>query len=266
MPTRRCSRPAPPVRAWRSPLAVRLTSRAVSRRHPIVLLALLVVPVLASCGRTVSTDVRGGVLTVYSASALTGPQAKVGRALVTGEKLALGLRRGAVGDLLVKYVALDSARGARSGFDPTVVTNNAQTVVGDSSAIAYLGDAAPGATRVSLPILSAEQIAVLSPTDPNRTLMAPAGGRPADTYVRGVRTGYSLAPLSDAKVWALAGPRFRAQFRRAFGSAPSAGAARGFVAMNLVLDAVKAAGKQGGDRFGVTTALGPVVQRALRQG
>jgi hypothetical protein len=36
--------------------------------------------------------------------------------------------------------------------------------------------------------------------------------------------------------------------------------------MNLILDAVRAAGKNGGDRLGVTTALGPVVQRALHQG
>jgi ABC-type branched-subunit amino acid transport system substrate-binding protein len=244
---------------------VRLTSRAVLRRRVSIVVALLAVAVIAGCGRTVSTDVRGGVLTVYSASALTGPQAKTGEALVTGEKLALGLRRGAVGDLLVKYVSLDSARGAASGFDPTVVTDNAQNVVDDSSAIAYLGDAAPRATRVSLPILSAAQIAILSPTDPDGTLTAPAGGRPGDAYIRGVRTGYSLAPLRDAQIWALAGPRFRAEFRHAFGSAPNAQAARGFVAMNLVLDAVKAAGRQGGDRHGVTTALGPVVQRALRQ-
>jgi ABC-type branched-subunit amino acid transport system substrate-binding protein len=245
---------------------MRLGSRAVARRFAIVLLALLAVAAVSGCGRTVSTDVRGGVLTVYSASPQTGPQAKTGRALVTGEKLALGLRRGAVGPLLVKYVSLDSARGAASGYDPTVVTNNAQTVVGDSSAIAYLGDAAPGATRVSLPILSAEQLAVLSPTDPNRTLAAAAGGRPADAYVRGVRTGYTLAPLTDAQISALAGPRFRAQFRHAFAVAPNAANARGFVAMNLVLDAVKAAGKNGGDRLGVANALGPVVQRALRQG
>ncbi len=229
------------------------------RRCLVPLLALLA---LAGCGRTVSTDVRGGVLTVYSASALTGPQAKTGSAIVTGEKLALGQHRGAVGDLLVKFVALDSARGAATGFDPTVVTNNAQTVVGDSSAIAYLGDTAPRATSVSLPILSASQIAVLSPTDPDPALTAPPAvvGAP---YVRGVRTGYSLAPLNDARIWALAGPRFKAAFRRTFGAPPSADAARGYVAMNLVLDAVRAAGRQGGDRHGVTEALRPVVQRAL---
>jgi ABC-type branched-subunit amino acid transport system substrate-binding protein len=217
----------------------------------------------AGCGRSVSTDVRGGVLSVYSSSALTGPMADASRQVVTGEKLALGLHRGAVGDLLVKFVALDSARGAKSGYDRTVVTNNAQSVIADSSAIAYLGDTVPRATAVVLPLLSAATISVLSPNDPDPELTGPPSEVPDGSYVRGVRTGYSLAALSDAQIARLAGPGFPRAFRRAFGGRPTAGNARGYVAMTLLLDAVRAAGVNGGDRAGVARALGPVVQRAL---
>ncbi len=210
-----------------------------------------------------STDVRGGVLSVYSSSALTGPQAATSEQIVTGEKLALGLHHGAVGDLLVKFVSMDSSRGADSGFDRTVLTNNAQSVVGDSSAIAYLGDTVPGATRVVLPILSAAAISVLSPSDPDPQLTPSPGAAPDGAYLRGVQTGHSLASLSDAQIAKLAGPGFPAAFRRAFGGEPTAANARGYVTMTVLLEAIKAAGVNGGDRAGVARALGPVVQRAL---
>ena len=226
------------------------------------LLALVVVSLLAGCGRNVSTSVRGGNLTVYSATPLTGAKAHIGRDLVLGEKLALGLRRGVVGDFQVRFAAQDSARGAASGFDPDIVTANAQDVLRDSSAIAYLGDSVPGATQVSLPVLSDGTIPVLSPNDPDPQLTAPPRVV-GDAYTGGERTGYSLAPLTNAQIWALAGRRFPAAFHRQFGGSPNINAARGFVAMNTTLDAVKAAGDNGGDRRQVSKALGPVVQRAI---
>jgi ABC-type branched-subunit amino acid transport system substrate-binding protein len=226
------------------------------------LLALLVVPILVGCGRNVSTSVRGGVLTVYSASPLSGAKARTGRDLTLGEKLALGLRRGVVGDFQVRFVAQDSARGAASGFDPDVVTANAQDVLRDSSAITYLGDSVPGATRISLPVLSNGTVPVLSPTDPDPQLTAPPRVV-GDAYTGGDRTGYSLAPLTNAQIWALAGRRFPAAFHRQFGGTPNIHAARGVVAMNTALDAVKAAGEGGGDRRQVSKALGPVVQRTI---
>jgi ABC-type branched-subunit amino acid transport system substrate-binding protein len=258
MPTRPCSRPARPVCAWLE--APSLTSRAVRR----CLLALLVVPIVAGCGHPVSTDARGNVLTVYASSALNGAQSKTGLEMLTGEKLALGLHRAAVGILQVKLVARDSAGGTDSGFVSKIVANNAQAAVNDSSTIGYLGETVPRATRVALPILSAASISVISPGDPDPQLTAPAGTVPGNGFMHGVRTGYSLAALTDAQIFKLAGPRFPAAFRRTFGGRPTAATARGYVAMTLLLDALKAAGpKQGGDRKGVATALGPVVARAL---
>jgi ABC-type branched-subunit amino acid transport system substrate-binding protein len=228
------------------------------------LLALLVVPALAGCGHhAISTNVHGDVLTVYSSSALSGPESAVSRRIVDGEKLALSVHKGAVGALLVRFVSLDSAREAASGFTRRIVANNAQTAVDDSTAIAYLGETVPLATRVSLPILSAATVSVLSPSDPDPQLTAPLGAVPDGAYLRGVRTGFSLAPLSDAQILRLAGPAFAPAFRHAFGGRPDAATARGYVAMNLIIAAVTAAGVHGDDRAAIARALGPVVERAL---
>ena len=111
----------------------------------------------------------------------------------------------------------------------------------DSSAIAYLGDSVPGATQISLPVLSDGTIPVLSPNDPDPQLTAPPRVV-GDAYTGGERTGYSLAPLTNAQILGARRPPVPGRLHRQFGGSPNINVARGFVAMNTVLDAVKAAG------------------------
>ena len=226
-------------------------------------------------------------LTVYVSAPLHGARAAEGRAIVDGAKLALA-GHGRVGELRIRAVYLDDTGGAAK-WSPVATAANARRAAEDSSTIGYIGDVDSGATRVSLPITNQAEIAQISPASTAVDLTREAGGvdpdvfRPSDdqTFARVVpandvqaraagllkrqRTAGRVAispdgsydptpcpPTGDLFISPFRDPSRlvdpTAQEGRALATR---GAAYGYEAMSLLLDAIRRAGESGDDRGSV---------------
>ncbi len=149
----------------------------------------------------------GDQLTVYSSLPLQGDTAATSRAIVDGEKLALGQAGGEVGPFRISYQSLDDSSPETGQWDPQLAATNAQIAAQDSSAIAYLGDYDSGATAYSLPILNSLAILQISPASPYVGLTSSkdaAPDEPARFYPSGQRTFGRVAPGDQIEARALA--------------------------------------------------------------
>jgi branched-chain amino acid transport system substrate-binding protein len=123
--------------------------------------ALLAVAVLlASCGTGGGGDANGP-LTVYVSVPLRGEQATQGRAIANGARLALADADGMAGEAEVGLEVLSDA--GPGGWSSAKAGDNARAAAQDTSAIAYIGDFASGATRTSLPITNQASLPQVSP-------------------------------------------------------------------------------------------------------
>src|SRR5215218_8517008 len=103
----------------------------------------------------------GSTLTVYSSLPLQGDSRPQSEDVNRGIQLALDQAGGKVGNFTIKLVQLDDATASAGKWDPGQTSSNARKVVGDDSAIAYLGEFNSGATAISLPILNEAGIAMV---------------------------------------------------------------------------------------------------------
>jgi ABC-type branched-subunit amino acid transport system substrate-binding protein len=240
----------------------------------------------AAAGGCGGGDGGPATLTVYVSAPLHGAQAAEGRAIVDGAKLALA-GHDRVGQLRIRAVYLDDTGGGTK-WSPVATAANARRAAEDSSAIGYIGDVDSGATRVSLPITNQAEIAQISPASTAVDLTREAGGVDPDDYQPSDdQTFARVVPANDVQARAagllerqgtgrvaispdgsndltpcpptddLVISPFRdpsrlvdppAQGGRALATR---GAAYGYEAMSLVLDAIRRAGESGDDRGSV---------------
>ncbi|HKJ37128.1 MAG TPA: hypothetical protein VKA36_11215 [Solirubrobacterales bacterium] len=212
----------------------RISRRSLGRALPPILAAL----VIGACGSTVQ---EGSELTVYASAPLAGPDARVGRALVDGMEDALAEAGGEAGGAPITLEVLDDT-SPPAGGGPRVWTQaqigaNARAAAEDSVSIAYLGEAAPSATRLSAPITNEAGIPQISPGPVDPAVLAEPGGNdvPPEFQSSGERT-----------VIALGEPGERLD--------PDGAEAAGREAMALLLDAIGRAVNPL-DRASVTAAL-----------
>ncbi|HEV2061920.1 MAG TPA: ABC transporter substrate-binding protein, partial [Solirubrobacteraceae bacterium] len=172
--------------------------------RPIAAILLVVVLVLAGCGRSERSEgsrIVGDTLTVYSSLPQTGPLAPVSRDLVRAEKLALEEAGGRAGDYKISYVSLDSTDPRTGHWAPAQVAENARRAVEDLQTIAYLGELPTGASAISLPILNAGGMLQVSPGDTFAGLTVAAGpGEPEKYYPSGRRTFARMVPPDTEQV------------------------------------------------------------------
>jgi ABC-type branched-subunit amino acid transport system substrate-binding protein len=134
----------------------------LARRLPVatVVAALLV---LAGCGG--GAGVRSGAtVNVYVSVPLSGPQAAAGRASCDGARRTAERAGARAGEVRVRVLCLDDSDGS-GAWALAAVGANARRAVEDSSAVAYLGELDPAASRFSATILEAAEIAQLSAAD-----------------------------------------------------------------------------------------------------
>ena len=142
---------------------------------------------------------------------LRGGEAANGRDAVHGVKLALADARGRAGALTVQAVYLDdtSGRGGHARWSSVAASENARRAVEDSTAIAYVGDFASGATRSSLPITNEAHMLQVSPASSAIDLVEPylgAGNQvPSSVQPTGERTFGRVIPSDEAQATAGAG-------------------------------------------------------------
>ena len=149
----------------------------------------------------------GGTLTIYSSLPLQGDSRPQSEDVVRGIELALEQAGNKAGDFNLKYVSLDDAIASSGKWDPGQTSANARKVVGDDSAIAYIGEFNSGASAISIPILNEAGILQVSPANTYAGLTRAEGadaGEPDKYYPSGQRTFGRVVPADHIQAAAQA--------------------------------------------------------------
>lgn len=178
--------------------------------------ALFLAAAIAGCS-TAPTSSNSGPLTVYLSVPLHGPRAAEGRLIAHGAREALAAANPRAGNFEVALKVLDDSGGGPR-WSLVATGADARRATEDASAIAYIGELDPEATRTSAAITNLAEI-------PQVLL----GAAP---------------PGLSKKNLVISGPVLGAR-----------GARSGRLAIGLVLRAVAGAGKDGGDRATVLDRL-----------
>jgi branched-chain amino acid transport system substrate-binding protein len=137
-------------------------------------------------------------LQVVASLPTTGPNAALGQAVDRGIQLALAAAGRRAGGYQIDYDANDDATGNRD-FSPSLEAKTARIAATDPRTILYIGDLASGASRVSIPILTAAGIPQLIPGSPATNLTATpssatqGGHEPEWTFLRLVPSNLAQA-------------------------------------------------------------------------
>lgn len=159
---------------------------------PAAIVAALVT--VAGCGtaQDQSGRISSRTLTVYVGVPLDGPSAVSGKAVANGARLAVDRIHGQIGRFRIVLKELDDATPSRAEWDPGQTSNDTRLVVGDPTAVGYIGDLNSGASAVSIPALNRFGIPQVSPTSTavGLTSSGPgaAPGEPDKYYPTGSRT------------------------------------------------------------------------------
>ena len=104
------------------------------------------------------------------------------------------------GQFTLKYDDLDDATAAAGKWDPTQEANNANKAAADADVMVYIGTFNSGAAQVSIPILNAAGLVMISPANTYPGLTKPdkgAPGEPAKFYPNGKRNYTRVVPADD---------------------------------------------------------------------
>jgi len=145
---------------------------------------------------------KGAALTVYSSLPRAGVSARVADAIAAGERLALADAHGRVAGRAVRLVELDSAVPGGQAWDPATVEANARRAVDDRTAIAYMGELGLGASAVSVPVTSGDNLLQVSPGDGLTTLTRADPAEPEELparYYHGGRRNFIRLVPTDAQ-------------------------------------------------------------------
>ena len=95
-----------------------------------------------------------------------------------------------VGNFTIKYTSLDDSSAAKNGdWDGTVETSNANKAANDPDAMVYIGTYNSGAAKLSIPILNAACLVMLSPANSYPGLTHAVAGVTATGRARHVLPG-----------------------------------------------------------------------------
>lgn len=116
-------------------------------------------------GQSRRTRAHAGTLSIYTSLPFEGRYAVAARSIYDAEQLALAQAGGVVNGFKVVLKRLDDASSATGQPDPALVAQNARIAAADATAIAYIGELAPGSSANSIRILSRAGILQVSPGD-----------------------------------------------------------------------------------------------------
>jgi branched-chain amino acid transport system substrate-binding protein len=163
---------------------------------------------LAGCADESGEGVGDATARIYVSLPLRGPSGADGRDAADGARLALGDAGERAGGLALEAVFLDDTEGAggEAAWTPPKAAANAREATQDSTAIAYLGDFASGATRASLPITNEARMLQVSPASSAVDLVAPFPGTDElpDAQPSGERSFGRVIPADDVQAAAAA--------------------------------------------------------------
>jgi len=102
---------------------------------------------------------------IVSSLPLQGPDRVFAVMIMNAIRMALEDQGGRAGSTIVEYEAYDDASAARQAWDPEVEAANARRAAANPSVVAYIGTYNSGAAQVSIPILCAASVAMVSPAN-----------------------------------------------------------------------------------------------------
>jgi branched-chain amino acid transport system substrate-binding protein len=159
-------------------------------------------------------------LTIYSSMPLQGVSKFQTEAIVAGARRALADAGGQAAGRPVRYVSLDNSTSAAGTWTPEATSRNARRAARDVSTIGYLGEFNSGASAISMPILNAEGILQISPSNTYTGLTMRAAdvypGEPAKFYPTGKRHYGRIVPNDVVQARAIAALLAQRKARRVF--------------------------------------------------
>ena len=144
-----------------------------------------------------------GVIKLFSSWPLTGAYEQIGGDAVEAIKLALNDWGSAAGGFALEYEALDDGIAANNGgWDAGAESANANQVASDPDAMVYMATYNSGAAKISIPIMNAIPMAMISyaNTYPGLTKAiegATEPGEPEVYYPSGKRNYMRTVPADD---------------------------------------------------------------------
>lgn len=154
-------------------------------------------------GAAVDTAPAGGdpkVIKLVSSLPRTGSANAQSTSVVNGIKMAVDEVGGKVGDFTIAYEDWDDASPQRGSWDPAVEAANAQKALKDPDIMVYIGTYNSGAAKISMPILNAAHMVMISPANTYPGLTKPGMGEanePAIYRPSGVINFFRVVPADD---------------------------------------------------------------------
>lgn len=145
-------------------------------------------------------DTPSGTVKIVSSLPMTGPSLTQTQTIVNAIKMALEEVNYKVGNLTIEYEALDDATPATQKWDGAKEAENARKAIADSKVVAYIGTFNSGAAQVSIPLLCAANLVMISPANTYPGLTKKAGaaaGEPEKFYPNCKRNYTRVVPADD---------------------------------------------------------------------
>ena len=140
-----------------------------------------------------------GTIEVWSSLPRQGSSKAQTDTIVNAIKMALEEAGGKAGGYTVVYKDVDDSTAAAGKWDEATEIKNANDAVANDKLVAYIGTFNSGAAKLSIPILCAKGIVMISPANTNVGLTKPFNaGEPDVYYPNGCKKNYTrVVPADD---------------------------------------------------------------------
>jgi len=176
----------------------------LKRTFSVISLLIVASLMLAACVPGGTTSTGPETIRIYSSLPMTGSSAGQITTVINAINLALDQqitdRTICDGKFKIDYVPLDDATAAAGQWDATKEAENANRAVADPEALVYIGTFNSGAAKVSIPILNAANLAMISPANTNVGLTKAFNpGEPEVYYPNGKRNYMRVVTADDVQ-------------------------------------------------------------------
>jgi len=140
-----------------------------------------------------------GTVEIWSSLPRQGSSKAQTDTIVNAINMALEEAGGKAGGYTVVYKDVDDSTAAAGKWDEATEIKNANDAVANDKLVAYIGTFNSGAAKLSIPILCAKGIVMISPANTNVGLTKPFGpGEPDVFYPNGCKKNYTrVVPADD---------------------------------------------------------------------
>lgn len=160
-------------------------------------LATVAVIALSACGATPGGDGKG-TIDIWSSLPRQGSSKAQSDTMVNAIKMAIEEVGGKVGGYTINYVDKDDSTAAAGKWDEATEIKNANDAVANDKLVAYLGTLNSGAAKLSIPILCAKGIVMVSAANTHVGLTLPfEEGEPDKYYPNGCKKNYHRVVPND---------------------------------------------------------------------